>query len=189
MKETGAFRKLAESNKKDVKERVAEESAGRAEQEAILKMLAAMPQTLFKDAAEFEKALDAATKRAALKLAATIRKAIFSALSEGDETAEIVRGAEGGPEPDPELRDYENVPLREDVREYFKREVAPHLPDAWVNEDVRDEKDGEIGIVGYEMNFNRYFYKYVPPRQLDEIESDIRGIETGIVAMLREISG
>src|SRR6266571_1766243 len=63
LKETGAFRKLAESNKKDVKERVAEESAGRAEQEAILKMLAAMPQTLFKDAAEFEKALDAATKR------------------------------------------------------------------------------------------------------------------------------
>ncbi len=189
LKEIGAFQKLAESRKKDANERAAEEAAGRADQEAIIKMLAAMPQTLFKDVPAFEKALDIVSKAAGLKFAVPIRKAIFNALSERDETAEIVRDAEGNPEPDPELRDYENVPLGENFHEYFKREVAPHVPDAWGNERVRDGKDGEVGVVGYEINVNRYFYKYVPPRPLEEIEADIRAIETEIVTMLRQVAG
>ncbi len=187
--EATAFKKLAESKKRGPKERAADEEAGRKAQAAIVAMLGMLPGTLWKDAKPFRKALADATTRAELKLSELLRKAIFDALSERDETAEIVRYDDDSPVPDPELRDYENVPLGEDVHAYFAREVAPHVPDAWLNEEVRDKKDGEIGIVGYEINFNRYFYKYVPPRPLEEIEADIRKIESEIVTMLHEVAG
>ncbi len=67
----------------------------------------------------------------------------------------------------------------ESVEAFFEREVKPHVPDAWIDTDKRDPKDGQVGIVGYEINFNRYFYRYTPPRPLEEIEADIRAIETG----------
>lgn len=89
--------------------------------------------------------------------------------------------------PDPELRDTENVPLKEDIWEFFEREVKPHVPDAWINRQIRDEKDGGIGKVGYEISFTRYFYQYQPPRPLEEIEADIRRVETEILEMLREV--
>ena len=79
------------------------------------------------------------------------------------------------PEPDPELRDTESVPLSERVETFFEREVKPHVPDAWIEPTKRDEKDSEVGIVGYEINFNRYFSRYIPPRPLEQIEADIRG--------------
>lgn len=122
-----------------------------------------------------------------VKLSTPIRKAILSVLSERDETAEICRDIEGNPEPDPELRDTENVPLGEDVAAYFKREVAPHVPDAWINAAIKDHKDGEVGKVGCEINFNRYFYKYQPPRPLEEIEADIKALEKDILGMLSEV--
>ena len=81
------------------------------------------------------------------------------------------------------------MPLGEDVHAYFAREVLPHVPDAWINTDKRDEQDGQVGIVGYEINFNRYFYQYTPPRSLEEIESEIRTLESEILAMLREVAG
>ena len=81
------------------------------------------------------------------------------------------------------------MPLGEDVEEFFAREVKPHVPDAWINITVRDPQDGRIGRVGYEINFNRYFYKYQPPRPLEEIEADIRKLERDIVGMLREVAG
>jgi type I restriction enzyme M protein len=67
--------------------------------------------------------------------------------------------------------------------------VKPHVPDAWIDTSRRDAKDGEIGIVGYEINFNRYFYRYTPPRPLGEIEADIRGIEQDILRVLAEVTG
>ncbi len=67
--------------------------------------------------------------------------------------------------------------------------MKPHVPNAWVNEGIRDHKDGEVGKVGYEINFNRYFYSYSPPRPLEEIEADIRAIEQDIVRMLGEVTG
>ena len=79
--------------------------------------------------------------------------------------------------------------LSESVQGFFEREVTPHVPDAWINTAIRDQKDGEVGKVGYEINFNRYFYTYEPPRPLEEIEADIRKIEKEIVDMLREVSG
>ena len=87
-------------------------------------------------------------------------------------------------EADSELRDYESVPLKENVFGYFDREVTPHVPDAWVNRTFVDDKDGEIGRVGYEINFARYFYKYTPPRDLAEIDGDIKKLTTEIVEML-----
>ena len=95
----------------------------------------------------------------------------------------------GSPEPDPELRDTENVPLLEDIDAFFDREVRPHVSDAWIDTTRRDPHDGKVGIVGYEINFNRYFYEYRPPRPLEEIEADIQEVEREIVAMLREVAG
>ena len=83
-------------------------------------------------------------------------------------------------EPDPELRDYENVPLKDDVEDYFRSEVLPHVPEAWMDRD----KDK----IGYEINFNRHFYRFVPPRPLDEIDHDLRKSEVEIVRLLREVT-
>jgi type I restriction enzyme M protein len=141
------------------------------------------------DRNEFENTLDSAARKAKLALSAAVKKAILSALSERDETAAICRDKDGNPEPDPELRDTESVPLSESVQVFFEREVRPHVPDAWIDTSKRDEKDGQVGIVGYEINFNRYFYRYTPPRPLEEIEADIRSIETDIMKMLAAVTG
>ena len=124
-----------------------------------------------------------------MKAPASFLRALLSALSERDETADVCSDEEGRPEPDPELRDTENVPLAEDVQAFFEREVKPHVPDAWINTAIRDHKDGEVGKVVYEINFNRYFYQYQPPRPLEEIEADVKVLEKEIVAMLREAAG
>jgi type I restriction enzyme M protein len=89
----------------------------------------------------------------------------------------------------PELRDTESVPLSESIQSFFDREVKPHVPDAFIDTSRHDPRDGEVGLVGYETNFNRYFYRYTPPRPLEEIEADIRSIETDIVRMLAEVTG
>jgi type I restriction enzyme M protein len=149
----------------------------------------ALPGTLFKDRDEFKGVLETAAKRAGVKLSAPVEKPILSALSERDETAAICRDAKGEPEPDPELRDTESVPLAESVEAFFEREVRPHVPDAWIDTDRRDPQDDQVGLVGYEINFNRYFYRYVPPRPLEEIEADIREIEQDILKMLSEVTG
>jgi type I restriction enzyme M protein len=182
------FQALAQSKKKGAAG-AQEQTEGRALQQAIYKLLRSLPDTRLKERGEFERLLDAAGKRAGLKLPAPARKAIFSALSERDETAAICRDSDGNPEPDPELRDTESVPLAEAVEAFFEREVMPHVPDAWIDTSKRDPKDGKIGGVGYEINFNRYFYRYTPPRELEAIESDIRAIETDIVRMLAEVTG
>jgi type I restriction enzyme M protein len=77
------------------------------------------------------------------------------------------------------LRDTENVPLKEDINEYFRREVLPHVPDAWI--------DHEKTKVGYEIPFNRHFYKYMPPRSLDEIDADLQRVSGEIMEMLRGV--
>ena len=183
-----AFANLAVSRKKgDAKAR--DEAAGRKQQAAIRNLLRSLPDRLFLDRAVFEDELSKEARKAELKLAATIRKAILSALSERNAEARICRDREGRPEPDPELRDTENVPLLEDIEAFFEREVRPHVPDAWIDTTRRDPQDGEVGLVGYEINFNRYFYEYRPPRPLEEIEADIQQVEQEILAMLREVAG
>jgi type I restriction enzyme M protein len=89
-------------------------------------------------------------------------------------------GRSDGFEPDPDLRDFENVPLKEDVDAYFAREVLPHIPDAWMDR-MKDK-------VGYEINFNRHFYKFTPPRKLAEIDVDLKKAEDEILRLLREVT-
>jgi type I restriction enzyme M protein len=190
LREITTFQNLAKSKNKNKKQAAAEEAAGREQHEAILAALGEMDAaTLYKDRDAFLTDMEAVFDGAGVKLTAPIRKAILSALSERDETAEICRGADGNPESDPELRDTENVPLKESIYEYFEREVKPHVPDAWIDENKRDEKDGEIGRVGYEIPLTRHFYQYTPPRPLEEIESEIADLEKDIVRMLREVVG
>ncbi|MEO6353689.1 MAG: class I SAM-dependent DNA methyltransferase [Burkholderiaceae bacterium] len=95
---------------------------------------------------------------------------------------------------DGSLRENENVPLdpsqsvTASIEAYFRKEVAPHVPDAWIDAAKRDKKDGEIGIVGYEINFNRYFYQYQPPRQLADIDAELKAVEADIAALLGEVT-
>ncbi len=123
-----------------------------------------------------------------MKVAAPIRKLILATLSERDETAEICRDADGGPEPDTELRDFELVPLKEDWKTYVAREVMPFVPDAWVDTGYCDDADGQVGRVGYEINFNRYFYRYTPPRPLEEIDAELKALEAEIAKLLTEVA-
>jgi len=96
-------------------------------------------------------------------------------------------------QPDSDLRDYENVPLNPDVtttkliESYFAREVQPHVPDAWINADKVDAIDAEIGVVGYEIPFNRHFYVYEPPRALADIDADLDKVSTEIMQLLGEV--
>jgi len=190
LREATAFQNLAKSKKKDKKTRAAEEAKGCEVQEAISAVLQSLPpERIWMSRDEFLADLEAAASEAAVRVAAPIRKAIAGALGERDENAEICRDGHGNPEPDPELRDYENVPLKQDICDYFDREVRPHVPDAWINENVRDEQDGEVGRVGYEIPLTRHFYVYKPPRPLTEIETDIKEIEQDIVRMLAEVTG
>lgn len=188
LKEQSAFQNLAISKKKkDLQEKAREEAEGLKAQEEIINALSGMEgNILYKNRAQFEKALNAALKKADLKPASAVKKAIFEALSKRDETAEICKDKEDNKEADSQLRDTENVPLKEDIYVYFEREVLPHVPDAWIDEKIRDPKDGEVGKIGYEINFNRYFYKYEPPRALEEIEADINKLENEILELLRE---
>ncbi len=182
------FQALAQSKKKGAAG-TKEQAAGRAQQTAIRELLRRRPGTLFKNRDEFVRVLGKAAEKAQVDLSAPVTKAILSALSERDETAAICRDSKGNAEPDPELRDTESVPLSESIEAFFEREVKPHVPDAWIDTDKRDPKDGEVGLVGYEINFNRYFYHYTPPRPLEVIEADIREIETDIMRMLAEVTG
>lgn len=101
-----------------------------------------------------------------------------------DEAGQVVLGArgkqKGKPQPDSSLRDTETVPLSEDVATYFRREVLPHAPDAWIDEDKTK--------VGYEIPFNRHFYVFEPPRPLDQIDADLAQVTARIQRMLTELS-
>ncbi|NSW54180.1 MAG: SAM-dependent DNA methyltransferase [Anaerolineae bacterium] len=186
--EETAFKNLAASKKKNPADRREEEAAGRALQQDLLTTLNTLPGEVFTDRARFEKALDKALRQAGLKPPAALRKAILNALSERDENAAPCRDSKGNPEPDPDLRDTENVPLGEAIEDYFAREVLPYVPDAWIAPDKTDALDGRVGVVGYEINFNRYFYQYQPPRPLAEIEAEIKALEREIMSLLGEMT-
>lgn len=142
---------------------------------------------VYMDRDAFEGGLKKVERFAGFKLGAPLKKAVLSALSERDEDATVCIDRNGTPEPDTDLRDHELVPLAEDWRSYVEREVTPFVPDAWVDESHRDAKDGGVGRVGYEINFNRYFYTYVPPRPLEEIDAELKSLEAEIAGLLQEV--
>jgi type I restriction enzyme M protein len=127
----------------------------------------------------FTKVVKDAAKRANVTLAAAQLKSILDAFSERDETAPIVTDAKGIPVPDTDLRDTENVPLTEDIDDYIAREIAPHVEHFWV--------DRSKDKIGYEIPFTRHFYKYVPPRSLQEIDADLNTLVREITLLLQEV--
>jgi type I restriction enzyme M protein len=205
----GAFLALAESRKRKDVAGIAEDLArGQAQQAALLAALSALDgSALHKSRASFAPPLNAALAELDFKPAAPLRRAILSALSERDPTADICRegdAPDGAPEPDAELRDTENVPLPPDfplpapiaygpkadnfellvavqphAQAWFEREVRPHVADAWV--------DWNKTRLGFEIPFNRHFYRYTPPRPLEDIESELKRLEGDIVRMLGEV--
>lgn len=122
-----------------------------------------------------------------IKLTVSNLKLLQKHLSEHDDEAELCKDSKGKLEANPDLRDYENVPLNQDINEYFEREVKPHVALAWIDTKKKDEKDGEIGIIGYEIPFNRHFYEYVPPRELDVIDAELEKLNKEILELLHEI--
>jgi len=176
-----AFKNLATSNKKAEAARREEIAAGVARQNEIRDLLRALDgKKLYNDRETFLADLKALDRKRGVRLAGPELKAVLAALGERDETAEICRDAKGKPEPDADLRDTESVPLKESIEAYFKREVLPHVPDAWI--------DDSKTKVGYEIPLNRHFYCYEPPRPLEEIEADIKGLEDEILTMLRAVT-
>ncbi|MCM8626956.1 N-6 DNA methylase [Accumulibacter sp.] len=179
-----AFARLATSTKKNETARLEEIEAGRRRQDEIRQLLRQFAQThgatLFKDRTAFLTALRDVDRAAGVRLSAPALKAVLAALGERDDTAEICRDRDGNPEPDAELRDTESVPLKESITEYFRREVLPHVPDAWIDESKTK--------VGYEIPLNRHFYRYEPPRPLEVIEADIKALEDDIKRMLGEVT-
>jgi type I restriction enzyme M protein len=107
-------------------------------------------------------------------------KAFWGAVAVSDPEGEVQRDKDGSPLSDPDLRDFENVPLDEDIETYFAREVTPHVPDAWIDHDKTK--------IGYEIPFTRHFYVYTPPRPLAEIDAELRDLEAQIQKLLGEVT-
>jgi len=173
------FINLAKSKKKG-KEGLNEIEEGKKLQKQVEEMLLSMDvKVLYKNRQKFIEVIEQKTNDIGVNLKAPVTKAILNVLSERDETADICMDKDNKPEPDTDLRDYENVPLMGNIDEYFKREVLPHVPDAWM--------DRSKDKVGYEINFTKEFYKYKPLRSIEEIRKDILALEKETEGLLQEI--
>jgi type I restriction enzyme M protein len=150
----------------------------------ILTALSKITESKLMSRTAFKKTLE---NNMTAKLTASQFKLIQKHIANHDDEAELCRDNKGKLEANADLRDYENIPLSQDIHEYFAKEVTPHVPLAWIDEKKRDAKDGEIGIVGYEIPFNRHFYEYQPPRPLEEIDAELETLNQEIMEMLREI--
>jgi type I restriction enzyme M protein len=147
--------------------------------EKTLTRLGESETKLWKNREAFLKVFKPALAGAGLKPGAPVLKAVLTGLSQRDESADVCKGPKGSPEADTDLRDTENVPLGEDIGAYFEREVLPHVPDAWID-DTKTK-------IGFEIPFTRHFYKYVPPRSLDEIDADLNKLIAEITTLLAEV--
>jgi type I restriction enzyme M protein len=170
------FSKLAESKKENPEEKLEEEEAGKKKQDEIINSLNKIEDKQYKKWDEFEDKVKEVTKR--LNLTSAFIKSIILALSEHDCNAEYIADKKGNKISDSNLRDSEKVSLKEDIEKYFEKEVKPYYPDAWMDR-TKDK-------IGYEINFTKYFYKYVPPRALEEIEKDIDKVTKEIQELVKE---
>lgn len=176
-----AFSNLAKSKKKG-EAGLKEIELGEQQQRNILEaLLSIKSDVLYKNREEFTKMLKKLFKEKNIAISSPLLKAILNALSEKDETADICKDSKGNPEPDTDLRDTENVPLKEDIHEYFEREVKPHVPDAWIDESKTK--------VGYEIPFTRHFYQYTALRSSEVIKEEIKALEESILEKLKKVMG
>ncbi|MBU2540916.1 MAG: type I restriction-modification system subunit M [Candidatus Omnitrophica bacterium] len=179
LSEQSVFINLAKSKKKG-KAGLKEAEEGEKLQKEIKTMLSQMDASkVYKNRQQFIEAIEEAINKRELKVKAPVMKAIMDALCERDETADVCLDKDGKPESDTELRDCENVPLLEDIDAYFKREVLPHVPDAWM--------DRSKDKVGYEINLTKEFYKYKPLRSLEDIRKDILALEKETEGLMDQV--
>ncbi len=199
IKEISTFQNLAKSRKKD-EEGEKEIKEGEKLQNKILSILSYQKPpkktditnfikhtdsvydiftTTYKDRKIFKTELKKLFQQNGIEVKSSVFNAIIKALSERDESAENCVNSTGNIEPDSELRDYENVPLKEDIYEYFEREVKPHVPDAWIDE--------EKTKIGYEIPLTRHFYKFTPLRPSQIILADIQELEKKIKINLEKM--
>ncbi|GAA3721362.1 class I SAM-dependent DNA methyltransferase [Salinicoccus jeotgali] len=178
--EQKAFQNLAKSKKKG-EGGLKKQEAGGEVQNAIIEVLQQLKEdTLYKNREVFTEKLKAAFADAGIDMKAPLLKALLAALAEKDETADIcVKNKKGDVEADPDSRDTENVPLKEDIHDYFEREVLPHVPDAWIDE--------EKTKIGYEIPFTRHFYQYQELRPSNEIKTEIQELEESILEKLKQV--
>ena len=175
---------MAHSRKAQGPARDAQITEGLARQERIRGLLRLLSDTtdgeVVRNRELFTSLIRDTARDAKLRPSAADMKVILAAVGESDPHAEICRDRHGNPEPDPELRDTEIIPLTEEVDSYIAREVLPHAPDTWVDENKTK--------IGYEIPLTRHFYVYEPPRQLEDIELDIQELEREIACLLAEVT-
>jgi type I restriction enzyme M protein len=148
------------------------------QQRGVIDVLRSLRGTSTASRKGFSTLLNQAFVSAGITRDARVDKAIWDAISVPDPEGELQSDRKGNPQPDADRRDNENVPLDDDINDYMKREVVPHATDAWVDESKTK--------IGYEIPFTRHFYVYTPPRDLAEIDADIKAIEQEIQELLAD---
>jgi type I restriction enzyme M protein len=176
-----AFTNLSKTKKKGEAALKEVELGKQQQQEIIDALLSIKSDVLYKNREDFTKNLKKLFKQKNITVGSPILKALLSALSEKDGTADICTDSKGNPEPDADLRDTENVQLKENIHDYFEREVKPHVSDAWVDETKTK--------IGYEIPFTRHFYQYTALRSSEEIKGDIKSLEENILENLKKVMG
>lgn len=183
VKNTTQFINLAVSKKKDLEVKEIEENEGRPKQEKLIKLLESFDNTLeYMDRDKFIKDLKAKSKEFDIALPAGLIKAIVNAIGVRNEDAEVCKDSKGNIESDSSLKDTESISLKDDVYEYFKKEVKPHVNDAYIDE-------SSINNIGYEIPFTRHFYKYEELRAFEDIMKEVESLESEIALEIRKVLG
>lgn len=183
VKETTQFINLAVSKKKDEEVKAKEEAEGRLQQEKLIKMLESFDcDKEYLNRENFIKELKAKAKEYSLTLGAALLKAIWNAIGERNENADICIDSKGNVESDSSLKDTESIALKEEIQEYFDREVKPHVEDAYMDESTFDN-------IGYEIPFTRHFYKYEKLRPFADIMKEVKELEGEIASEIRKVLG
>ena len=183
VKNTTQFINLAVSKKKDLAVKEMEENEGREKQEKLIKLLESFDNTLqYMDRDKFIKDLKAKSKEFDIQLSAGLIKAIVNAIGVRNEDAEVCKDSKGNIESDSSLKDTESIALKDDVYEYFEKEVKPHVNDAYIDE-------SSINNIGYEIPFTRHFYKYEELRAFEDIMKEVESLESEIALEIRKVLG
>ena len=183
VKNTTQFINLSVSKKKDEEVKVKEEAEGRVKQDKLLKLLESFDSEFeYMKRDKFIKDLKSKSKLYDVALSAGLIKAIVNAIGVRNEDAVVCKDAKGNIESDSSLKDTESIALKEDVYEYFEKEVKPHVEDAYIDE-------SSIDNIGYEIPFTRYFYKYEKLKSFDDIMKEVESLESEIALEIRKVLG
>lgn len=183
VRNTTQFINLAVSKKKDIEVKEKEKAEGKIKQDKLIKLLESFDNTLeYMDRDKFIKDLKAKSKEFDIQLSAGLIKAIVNAIGVRNEDAVVCKDSKGNIESDSSLKDTESIGLKEDVYEYFEKEVKPHVNDAYIDE-------SSINNIGYEIPFTRHFYKYEELRSFAEIMKEVESLESEIALEIRKVLG